>query len=158
MNGLTLQSTWTDLAVGMVVAGLGLGVTLPSLGSLAMEVADSRRLGMAAGVNNTFSQTAMSVGIAVYGALLGHQVTQTMTSDLAGEKLSVGQLAHAASSGAIVQATADLPRSVAGVVIRSAHQGFITGLNHLFFIVAGVAFVGSLLSVLFLRTPSRAPE
>ncbi|MET9341797.1 MFS transporter [Nonomuraea sp. NPDC003804] len=154
MNGLTLGSSWTALAPGMVVAGLGLGVTLPALGSLAMEVADERKLGMAAGVNNTFSQTAMAVGIAVYGVVLGHQVTATMTRDLSGSGLDLDGLTQAASSGAISEAVGHLPGSVRDSVVQAAHQGFIAGLNQLFFVVAGVAFVGAALTAVLIRRRS----
>lgn len=71
MYGLTPRSTWTHLAAGLVVAGLACGIALPVLGSLAVEVADQRQLGMAAGINNTVLQVGATAGIAVYGAVLG---------------------------------------------------------------------------------------
>jgi EmrB/QacA subfamily drug resistance transporter len=71
MDGLEPRSTWTHLAAGLIVAGLACGTALPVLGSLAVEVADQRHLGMAAGVNNTMLQVGSAAGIAVYGAILG---------------------------------------------------------------------------------------
>jgi EmrB/QacA subfamily drug resistance transporter len=71
MHGLTPGSTWTHLAPGLIVTGFACGLALPALGSLAVDVADPRRLGMAAGVNNTVLQVGFAVGIAVYGAVLG---------------------------------------------------------------------------------------
>jgi EmrB/QacA subfamily drug resistance transporter len=73
MHGLTPDSNWVHLTVGMVMAGFACGIILPVLGSLAVDVADQRRLGMASGVNNTVLQIGFAVGIAVYGAVLGHQ-------------------------------------------------------------------------------------
>lgn len=70
MHGLTPASGWRELAPGMAITGFGLGLTLPALGSLAMDLADDRRLGMAAGVNTTASQAGMTIATAVYGALL----------------------------------------------------------------------------------------
>jgi MFS family permease len=103
-HGLPVGGDWADLAPGMAMAGFGLGMCLPALGSLSMEVADGPRLGMAAGVNNTVSQTAMAMGIAVYGALLARQGTHV-----------------------------------------------VNGLNLLFLVVAGLAFTGTILSVLLIR-------
>jgi EmrB/QacA subfamily drug resistance transporter len=71
MDGLTPRSTWTHLAAGLIVAGLACGTALPVLGRLAVEVADQRHLGMAAGINNTMLQVGSAAGIAVYGAILG---------------------------------------------------------------------------------------
>jgi MFS family permease len=71
MHGLAPGSTWTHLAAGLIVAGLACGTALPVLGSLAVEVADQRHLGMAAGINNTMLQVGFAAGIAVYGAVLG---------------------------------------------------------------------------------------
>ncbi|MEV5505332.1 MFS transporter [Streptomyces orinoci] len=70
MHGLTPASGWRDLSPGLAVAGLGLGLTLPALGSLAVGGTDDRRLGMAAGVNTTASQAGMTLSTAVYGTLL----------------------------------------------------------------------------------------
>lgn len=75
MYGLTPRSTWTHLAAGLIVAGLACGTALPVLGSLAVEVADQRQLGMAAGINNTVLQVGATAGIAVYGAILGPAAT-----------------------------------------------------------------------------------
>ncbi|MVZ99597.1 DHA2 family efflux MFS transporter permease subunit [Actinomadura sp. LD22] len=75
MRGLGPGSSWTHLAPGMALAGLACGIALPTLGGLAVDVADRSRLGMASGVNNTVMQVGSAVGIAVYGALLsGHRV------------------------------------------------------------------------------------
>ncbi|MGW4826616.1 MFS transporter [Amycolatopsis japonica] len=158
MHGLTPSSTWTDLLAGMIIAGFGLGITLPALGSLSMEVADGPRLGMAAGVNNTVSQTGMAMGIAIYGALLSHEIVSSMTRDLAGVPVPVAELAGAASSGQLGHAAAGLPPAQQNLVLDAAHQGYVSGLNGLFFVVAGVAFVGALLTVLLVRTPSRNEE
>lgn len=71
MHRLTPSSDWTALAAGMVLTGFACGIALPALGSLAVEVDDPRRLGMASGVNNTVLQVGITLGIAVNGALLG---------------------------------------------------------------------------------------
>ncbi|GAA2152062.1 MFS transporter [Actinomadura napierensis] len=70
MHGLAPGSSWTHLVPGMVLAGLACGIVLPTLGGLAVDVADRSRLGMASGVNNTVMQVGSAVGIAAYGAVL----------------------------------------------------------------------------------------
>lgn len=48
---------------------------LPTLGGLAVDVADQARLGMASGVNNTVMQIGSAVGIAAYGVVLSRHRT-----------------------------------------------------------------------------------
>ena len=68
-TGIALMGA--HLTTGLIVAGFGCGVALPVLGGLAVDIPDERHLGMASGVNNTVLQVGISVGIAVYGAVLG---------------------------------------------------------------------------------------
>ncbi|GIM92621.1 MFS transporter [Paractinoplanes toevensis] len=151
MHRLNNDSSWTDLAVGMAIVGLGLGMTLPALGSLSMEVADQQYLGMAAGTNNTFSQAGMAIGVAVYGALLENEITASMTQSLGGTGAPVEDLAHAAANGQIAQVLPHLPEQYRDTVVQAAHQAFVTGLNHLFLIAAAVAFAGLVLAVTLIR-------
>ncbi len=154
MHGITAESTARALIPGLIVVGFGLGIALPSLGALAMEVADSRTFGMAAGVNSTAGQTGMTISIAVYGALLEHQVSATM-SDRLDAGLPVHDLAAAATGGTITAATAPLSGAVRDRVISAAHEGFVAGMNLLFLVVAGVALAGALLTFTLVRVRSR---
>ena len=70
MLGVTTQTGWSHLVAGMVVTGLGCGIALPALGSLAVDVPASQ-VGIASGVNNTALQLGFALGIALYGAVLG---------------------------------------------------------------------------------------
>lgn len=65
---------WTALVPGFLVVGVGVGLTLPPLGALAVSVVEPSRVGMASGVNNTFQQIGFSTGIAGYGAVFAHQL------------------------------------------------------------------------------------
>jgi EmrB/QacA subfamily drug resistance transporter len=76
--GLLLMYNGGSLVPGMVVCGIGCGVALPALGSLAVDVAPER-IGLASGVNNTALQLGMALGIAGYGAML-----QRTDADFAG--------------------------------------------------------------------------
>ena len=75
MHGITPTSDWKDVAPGMAMAGFACGIALPTLGSLAVELTDERRLGMASGVNNTVLQIGFAMGIAAYGAVLARYGT-----------------------------------------------------------------------------------
>jgi MFS family permease len=70
MLGVSTHTGWSHLIAGLVVTGVGCGIALPALGSLAVDVPPAE-VGIASGVNNTALQIGLAVGIAVYGAVLG---------------------------------------------------------------------------------------
>ncbi|WP_188189140.1 MFS transporter [Nonomuraea sp. SYSU D8015] len=63
------HSSWTALAPGLVVTGVGVGLAVPSLSSAAMAFAPPPRAGMAAGAVNTVRQLGYALGIAALGLL-----------------------------------------------------------------------------------------
>ncbi|SEG79690.1 drug resistance transporter, EmrB/QacA subfamily [Nonomuraea solani] len=63
------HSTWTALAPGLVITGIGVGLAVPSLSSAAMTYAPPQRAGMAAGTVNTVRQLGYALGIALLGIL-----------------------------------------------------------------------------------------
>lgn len=76
MLGITTETGLGHLVAGMILTGLGCGIALPTLGSLAVDV-EPRYVGMASGVNNTVLQLGFALGIAVYGAILGNPTSTT---------------------------------------------------------------------------------
>ncbi|GGK73954.1 MFS transporter [Mangrovihabitans endophyticus] len=71
MRGVSADATWTHLIPGFLVSGFGAGLVNPPLASTAIGVVPPWRAGMASGVNQTFRQVGIAVGIALYGSLLG---------------------------------------------------------------------------------------
>ena len=62
MRGLTVDSGWTALLAGFIVAGAGVGLVNPTLASTAIGVVPPQRSGMASGINSTFRQVGIAVG------------------------------------------------------------------------------------------------
>ena len=62
-------SDWTALLPGFVVAGAGIGTISPALAAAMVSVLHVERAGLASGINNTFRQLGIAVGIAVLGRL-----------------------------------------------------------------------------------------
>ncbi|WP_115944360.1 MFS transporter [Amycolatopsis thermalba] len=104
MLGITRDTGSAHLVAGMIVAGFGCGVALPALGSLAVDV-PPRRIGVAAGVNNTALQLGFALGVAVYGAVLG-AFPATAFADGLDHLITLGAagaLAGAASTAALLR-------------------------------------------------------
>jgi EmrB/QacA subfamily drug resistance transporter len=70
MRGLEASSPWTFLLPGLLVMGVGIGLSNPAVTYAALGVVPAARSGMASGVNNTFRQVGLALGIAALGALL----------------------------------------------------------------------------------------
>ena len=64
------HSSWTALLVGEIVVGVGTGLFNPALSNVALSVVSDRESGLAAGVNDTFRQMGIAVGIAALGAVI----------------------------------------------------------------------------------------
>src|SRR5207248_6003174 len=69
-------SSWTALVPGLVVCGIGVGTSLPSLNSAAMAVVPVERSGMAAAAVNTARQLGMALGIAALGTVFAHRLAR----------------------------------------------------------------------------------
>jgi len=72
MRGLTETSDWTHLLPGFVVGGLAIGIISPALAAAMVGVLSADQVGLASGINNTFRQLGIAVGIAVLGAVFTH--------------------------------------------------------------------------------------
>ena len=103
MAGLDMSSDWTALLAGFLVSGVGVGLLNPVIADVALSVVPKEQSGMAAGINDTFRQVGIAVGIAAWGAIfLGAGASKTQ--ELAGGAVDGDQardLVEATSSGAL---------------------------------------------------------
>jgi EmrB/QacA subfamily drug resistance transporter len=63
-------SSWTALMPGFLTAAVGCGLFNPAVTAVALGSAPMEQSGLAAGVNDTFRQAGIAVGIAALGALV----------------------------------------------------------------------------------------
>jgi predicted MFS family arabinose efflux permease len=70
MRGLEATSPWTVMLPGLLVLGVGIGLSNPAVTYAALGVVPATRSGMASGVSNTFRQVGIAIGIAALGILL----------------------------------------------------------------------------------------
>ena len=64
------DSSWTALLPGMLVAAVGTGLFNPSVIAVALGSVPVEQSGLAAGVNDTFRQAGIALGVAALGALV----------------------------------------------------------------------------------------
>src|SRR6202008_1920480 len=134
-----------------VVGGVGTGLLNPVIADVALSVVPKERSGMASGINDTFRQVGIAVGIAAWGALfVGHGASQ-VTELAAGPPAASGerprQLIEAASSGNLGAALNGVPEGARATVAHATREGFLAGMNEILLLGALVAFVGGALAL-----------
>jgi EmrB/QacA subfamily drug resistance transporter len=153
MGGLGIDSEWTALLLGFIVGGVGIGLVNPVIADVALSVVPKEQSGMAAGINDTFRQVGIAVGIAAWGAIfLGAGAAKTQ--EAAGGPRTNDQargLVEATSSGGLPQAVAGLPEGARDAARGAAEQGFLHGLNEILLIGALLSFAGAVLALWLVR-------
>jgi hypothetical protein len=155
MGGIDAASEWTTLFGGFLVAGAGIGLVNPVIADVAVSVVPKDQSGMASGINDTFRQVGIAVGIAVWGAMFVGRGADRVSELTAGSPAASGdrprELVEAASSGNLDQALQAVPVPARDAVAGAAREGFLAGLNDVLTIAALVGFVGAVLALWLVR-------
>ena len=69
-NSLSATATTSDLALGLMLFGLGMGFVMAQASNMTLSAVSVEESGEASGVNNTLRQIGSSLGSAVIGAIL----------------------------------------------------------------------------------------
>jgi len=64
------DSSWLAVEPGMLLACIGTGIFNPAVSTVALGSAPQNMSGLAAGVNDTFRQAGIAVGVAAFGAMM----------------------------------------------------------------------------------------
>jgi EmrB/QacA subfamily drug resistance transporter len=155
MSGLNAGDEWTALLGGFLTLGVGVGLLNPVIGDVALSVVPKERSGMAAGINDTFRQVGVSVGVAVWGAVFVGTGADKVRDLVAGTSSATGdhprQLVEAASSGSLHQAVAQLPPQAQHTVANAAGEGFLAGFNQVLTLGGLLCFAGAALALWLVR-------
>jgi EmrB/QacA subfamily drug resistance transporter len=107
MRAVDADSEWTVLLPGLVVGGFAIGVISPALAAAMVSVLPVERSGLASGVNNTFRQLGIAIGIAGLGAIFEHR--STAASGLDGLVAGLDSVLAAAAATAFLGAAVAWP-------------------------------------------------
>jgi EmrB/QacA subfamily drug resistance transporter len=171
MSGIQAGSEWTSLLGGFLVAGAGVGLLNPVIANLAVSVVPNQHSGMAAGINDTFRQVGIAVGIAAWGAILVGRGADKVAELTAGTPAASGarprEFLEAASSGNLDHALTTVAPQARQLVTNAAGEGFLTGLNAVLTLAALLSFAGAVLVLWLVReheiqrqpmAPEREPQ
>ena len=138
MHGLTVTSSWTALIPGLILTGIGVGISNPAIAKIGLGVVPPQRAGIASGISNTCRTAGLATGVAALGALFQHRLASSLGAQLGHP---AGQLAKAIAAGGIDTA-AGLAPTQSGIIAASRHA-FISGTNELLLIGAIIVVCGS---------------
>ncbi len=138
------DSSWTVLIPGLVLCGIGLGISNPAIARVALGVVPPQRSGMASGISNTFRIAGLATGIAALGAIFQQRVTTSLSSSVGPHAAA---LSSVVSSAGVTAAAHGQPRTA-----DAAHVAFVSGLHTVFVIGAIAVAAGAVISVVLVRS------
>ena len=144
ISGVGITDEWTGLLGGFIVAGASIGLLNPVIADVAVSVVPKEQSGMASGINDTFRQVGIALGIAVWGAVFlarGSSKVEELTG-LGGDRSR--ELVEAVSSGNLDSAVASVPAGSREQVADAAREGFIAGFNDISVLGALLAFAAAI--------------
>jgi MFS family permease len=124
-------TSWTALVPALVVTGFGFGLFNPTRAALSIGVFAPERAGVASGINETFQQVGIALGLAIAGSFFESRVTSSFEqSDVAAQ---LGSQAHAAgtdlSAGAIASVAQASGHDLAPQVLTAGREAFTAGFH-----------------------------
>lgn len=146
-------SGWTASLTVMVLLGVGMGIFNPSRAFLSVGVVPPRKAGMASGMNETFQQVGMGLGIAAFGAMFQSRVSSLFADSATGHRLgsAAGRAADGVAAGSIKETAASAPHGLSGQVAAAGRTAFVNGMNDVFLVSGSLALLGALLAALLIR-------
>jgi predicted MFS family arabinose efflux permease len=113
---LSATASYWNLLPAMVAGGLGMSLTMTPGAAAAMRALPVDKSGVGSAVLNAFRQVGGSVGIALMGAIMAHEIAGRRTPDafMDGFSLSLMVAAGIAFAGAVVAAVLVRPHEMTG--------------------------------------------
>jgi EmrB/QacA subfamily drug resistance transporter len=155
MGGVHEGQDWTGLLPGFFLVGIGVGLINPAVADVAVSVVPKEQSGMASGINDTFRQVGIAIGIAAWGAIFLGRGAAKVQEVAAGTPAATGsrprELVEALSSGQLDHVVGSVPPGARAGVTDAARQGFLAGFNEIFMLGGVLAVAGALAALWLIR-------
>jgi len=151
LSQVTVGTPEIEVVRDLVLIGLGVGVGMPLYLNATQSAVDPRYLGVVSSQIQFWRNIGSTVGVAILGAVLSHELTQKIVASIPPQfagTLPANGNAQAIFDPAVMQR---IPPLVL-VAIRSA---LATSLHDIFIIAAGVAALAAVLSLFLQEVPIR---
>jgi MFS family permease len=153
---------WNTFLPGVVVLGVGMGLTVAPLTTAVMTSVDAHHGGAASGVNNAVSRAASVLAVAALGAVLVSRFNTALDARLAGIRLDAEAMRFIGSERAKL-AAAEPPRFVDAATqeaLRGAFRdAYVAGFRTLMLTAAALSALSALVAARMMdgRRPATQP-
>lgn len=154
LSRLTPGSAFVDVALPMLVIGIGNGVPWGLMDSLAMNAIPKERAGMAAGIFSTMRVTGEAIAIAVIGAALIGLTHASLASVPAIGTESAAALTNSITSGNMGEPLRGLSPVVREVWVTASVNAYAAALKTVLSAIAILALISAWVLWLTLRRPA----
>jgi len=150
---------WTTFFPGILVLGLGMSLTVAPLTTAVMRSVSDQFSGTASGINNAMTRISNVFANAIFGALAVLLFTGALTGRLGhlpvgakGKKAAIAQSVNLGNA----KPPGDLSGQEKEIIIRTYRESFIDTYAVIMRLSAGLAFLGALMALVFVRNPPPA--
>jgi predicted MFS family arabinose efflux permease len=155
LGALTTLGSSTGYVLGWVaLAGLGLGLVMPSAMGVALGALSAERSGAGSALLTAMRQVGSTIGVAVLGTVISNSYSSGVAGPAAGLPAQAGAAVRS-SVGAGVGVAGRLGSSSLLDTIRSA---FVHGMDLMLWTCGGIAIASALLALLFLPRRTRPQD
>jgi DHA2 family multidrug resistance protein-like MFS transporter len=144
----TLSSSTGYAAAWIAVAGLGLGLALPSAMNVALGALSAERSGSGSALISALRQVGATIGVAVLGTLISNGYGSRV--NLRGLPTAAAGVARSGVAGG-VQVARELGSAP---LLDSVRAAFVHGMDLMLWACGGIALLSALLALLFLPKQS----
>jgi EmrB/QacA subfamily drug resistance transporter len=147
------DSGYASLVPGMVAMGIGVGLFYSSITTAGVTALDPSRASLAGGIVYMFQVAGGSVGLGLTTTVFVTASEDRLQKDLAGDRLDAGEVdaLHGALAGteSAAQILARFSGTTADRLLELIRDAFAAGMQWAFRLVAALALLGVLVSVLY---------
>jgi MFS transporter, DHA2 family, multidrug resistance protein len=141
----TLASSTGYAAAWISVAGLGLGMAMPSAMNVSIGALSAERSGSGSALLTAMRQVGATIGVAVLGTLISNGYSADV--DVRGLPAGVASTVRSSVSGGV-----EVARELnSPALLHSVRTAFISGMDVMLWTCGGIALASALLALFFLR-------
>lgn len=117
------SSFFLQVIIPLFLVGTGMGLSAGLVDGLALSIVSEEEVGRAAGILNTFRLGSEAIAVAIYGALMTHEIQNGLTNKILNSEEAIKKITSNLISG-------NVPKHVSSSVARTFSQIYQSSFSH----------------------------